>query len=298
MNGNYILEIQGLQKSYGKFTALKDISFNVARGKIIGLLGKNGAGKTTLIKTILGLLKNYNGKIIYDGTLIDTSNPVVMSSIGSLVDTAFHEDLTAYDNLKLLMMVSPSKVTKNQKEDILELLKLVGLTGSSKSKVKSFSFGMKQRLALAQALMGEPKLLVLDEPFVGLDPLGIEMIKNKLLDSCREKGVSVIFSSHQLSEVAEISDDIVIIKDGKIDYSGTYTTLADEAKKYHIILNKELDIDILKNFNIIISDDKKEIVINHSDNIINEALKTLFMHDLSIKNITVEENALFSFFKS
>ena len=225
-----ILEVKNLQKAYGKYVAFKNIRIEIEGGIIVGLLGKNGAGKTTLIKTLIGLFKEFEGQILYEGKLLDHSDPLIMNTIGSLVDVTFHEDMTAYDNLKLLMMITPGKDPANYKKDIKGLLEFVGLTDHARDKVKSFSFGMKQRLALAQAMISDAKLLILDEPFVGLDPLGIETVKEKLISLCREKKVSVIFSSHQLAEVAELSDDIIVISDGEIGYSGSYQRLVDENK--------------------------------------------------------------------
>lgn len=186
MLDTYILEIKHLQKSFGRHEVLKDISFALKYGKITGLLGRNGSGKTTMIKCILGLL-NCSGEIIYEGKRIDHRDPQVMNSIGTLVDTAFFEDMTAYVNLKIQMLSTPNRDNSNIRRDIGKLLDFVGLSENSRDKVKGFSFGMKQRLALAQALIMEPKLLILDEPFVGLDPLGIILVKEKLIELCRQK---------------------------------------------------------------------------------------------------------------
>lgn len=174
MQAQNILEIRHLQKNFGRHDVLKDISFSVPYGKIVGLLGRNGAGKTTMIKCILGLLK-CSGDIIYDGVPINHRDTRVMNSIGALVDTAFFEDMTAYDNLKIQMMSTPTRDNRHMREDIFSLLQFVGLEANYKDRVKSFSFGMKQRLALAQTLITDSKLLILDEPFVGLDPLGIAL---------------------------------------------------------------------------------------------------------------------------
>jgi len=233
-----ILEVKNLHKSFGRQEVLNDVNFSVECGKIVGLLGKNGAGKTTLMKIIIGLLKNYQGEIYYDGSLINHQDVLEMNTIGSLVDTTFYEDLSAHDNMKIAMMATPGKNTKGINQEIEELLHFVGLIDNIKDKVKTFSFGMKQRLALAQALTVDPKLLILDEPFVGLDPLGIALVKDKLKSLCEEKNVSIIFSSHQLADVAELSEALIVIKDGKIEYSGTYDTLKEMNKKYRILFNK------------------------------------------------------------
>lgn len=293
-----ILEIYNLHKAYGSFVALKNINISIEYGKIVGLLGKNGAGKTTLIKTIIGLFKNYDGKIVYKGKPIDHSDAMEMSTIGVLVDTVFHEDLSAYMNLKLLMMATPDKKRSNIHEEIMELLKFVGLEDNAKDKVKSFSFGMKQRLALCQALISEPQLLILDEPFVGLDPLGIEMLKEKLKSLCLDKKVSIIFSSHQLSEVAEISDDIIVIDNGEIKYSGSYAELANSDKKYFITLKKTLKAEDIQYFNKYkLTGNNDAISIDYSSDSLNEVLKILHEKCIQIESISIIENSLINLFK-
>lgn len=191
-----ILEVRHLQKTFGRHNVLKDINFTVGQGKIVGLLGKNGSGKTTLMKSILGLL-NYSGEVYFEGKRLDAKDTHAMNRIGVLVDIAFFEDMTAYDNLEILMLSIPHRDNSNRKKDIMELLEFVGLEENARERVKGFSFGMKQRLALAQALLNEPNLLILDEPFVGLDPLGITIVKEKLTELCKKKQASIIFSSHQ-----------------------------------------------------------------------------------------------------
>lgn len=293
-----ILEVKNLQKTYGKYVALKNINFTIERGKIVGLLGKNGAGKTTLIKTLIGLFKDYEGEIIYQGKVLEHSDSDVMNTIGALVDVAFHEDMTAYDNLKLLMMVTPGKKSGNYKKDIGELLEFVGLMDNAKDKVRSFSFGMKQRLALAQAMISESKLLILDEPFVGLDPLGIEIVKEKLLRLCREKGVSVIFSSHQLAEVAELSDDIIVISNGEIGYSGSYQELVKQNKKYHIFLDRPFEhIGVINKYGIENFPEYRMVSVEFSRHCLNDILRDIQEVGYSIQDILTKENPLLELFK-
>lgn len=292
-----ILQVKKLHKAFGKFVALNNIDFEIKAGRIVGLLGKNGAGKTTLIKSILGLYKDVDGEILYDGVPIATENAKIMGTIGALVDTKFHEDLSAYDNLMLLLMASNVSGARNRKDKIEEILSLVGLKENAKDKVKSFSMGMKQRLALAQALMTDAKLLILDEPFVGLDPVGIELIKEKLHYLCKEKKVSIIFSSHQLAEVGELSEDIIVINDGTISFMGTYESLVDDTKKYRIYLNRPIEIDVVKDMKAELSDNEKEIIIKKSDCILNSILLELLQKEFFITDISVEENALLQLFQ-
>lgn len=311
---NNILEVRNIQKSFGKFNALKNINFEIKEGRIVGLLGKNGAGKTTLIKTILGLYKNFDGEILYQGVPLNTDDEQVMRSIGVLVDTKFHEDLTAFDNLMLLLMASGMKGNKKRKNKIIEILNLVGLSDNARDKVKAFSMGMKQRLALAQALMVDAKLLILDEPFVGLDPLGIELIKERLQYLCREKGVSIIFSSHQLAEVAELSEDIIVINEGMVSFMGTYDSLINENKRYHIkmkgkikFLAENTNIQQIKggiiyqgvpfNTNDGLEYGNGEVIIKKSDHVLSAVLLEILENGVEILDIEIEENALLQLFK-
>lgn len=225
MNENIILDVRHLQKGYKKSPVLKDVSFQIKQGHILGLIGKNGAGKTTLMKSILGLNTNYQGEIIFHGKKLMPADETMKAEIGSLVDVSFYDDMTAYQNLKVIMMLTKAVPTDEQDKRIHELLSFVGLETSSKKSVRSFSFGMKQRLALAQAIVTKPVLLILDEPFVGLDPIGIEDVKELLRKLCQESKTSIIFSSHQLTEVCDLADDIVILNDGVISYSDTYENM-------------------------------------------------------------------------
>ena len=224
MKEKEILRIEHLQKGYRNHPVLTDVSFSLKQGHILGLVGKNGAGKTTLMKSILGLNTGYAGQITFSGKPLLPGDNTLRERTGSLADVVFYEDMTARRNLKLLASLSgiPHNIRTKR---IDELLDFVGLTSSADKNVRTFSFGMKQRLALAQSLLTNPVLLILDEPFVGLDPVGIEDTKHLLLTLCREQNTSIIFSSHQLNEVCDLADDIIILSDGYIKVSDTYQNL-------------------------------------------------------------------------
>lgn len=224
----YILEVKNLKKDYKNVTVLKDVNFKMEYGKILGLLGRNGVGKTTLLKTILGLNALYEGEILFKGERLTPQKVSLMNKIGSLVDVSFFEDLTAYENLKIILMITPGIKNSEINSKIYKVLEFVDMTKAKKQKVKTFSFGMKQRLALAQALISEPDFLILDEPFVGLDPIGILEIKSILKKLCKEEGKSIIFSSHQLDEVEDLADDIMILSDGKIKLYDSYKNIKNE----------------------------------------------------------------------
>lgn len=296
MSALNILEVKHLQKSFGRHDVLKDINIFVPTGKIVGLLGKNGSGKTTMIKCILGLL-NYSGDILYNGKPIDHSDTQVMNSISTLVDAAFFDDMSAYDNMKIQMMSTPNRDNSNMKEDILKLLQFVSLEDNFKEKVKGFSFGMKQRLALAQTLISDSKLLILDEPFVGLDPLGIILVKEKLLEMCRQNKTTIIFSSHQLSEVKELSERLVVIENGYVKYSGTYDDLEKSNKQYLIVLNKVLDHSTLSAIHYMgveleVLETENQLLLLHGDKTLNILLHKLCANDYEICDIRREDKIL------
>lgn len=275
-----ILNISNLSKNYGSFAALKNITCSIEKGTIVGLLGKNGAGKTTLMKTILGLLCQYDGEIWFEGKLINHGNPEVMRNISSLVDVRFYEDMTAYENLNYLLMADPALKKDTRKKKIMDLLNMVGLEKNSHNKVKSFSFGMKQRLALTQVFLRDTALIILDEPFVGLDPVGIESMKNMLKKMQKEKNVTIIFSSHQLDEVGDLADEIIAIANGVIRYCGTLDALQNANKKYIIRFCGKED----------------EVTIPYDTLALQGEIHKYLARGIEVSSIEVVENALYQLF--
>jgi len=230
-----LLEIKNLKKKYGEFEALKGLNFSVNAGEIVALLGKNGAGKTTLLNSIAGYIFPTSGDILYKGeTLLKSENR--LNEFGILIEPTFIPYLNAHDNLDILLKITG---IYDGEENIGELLAEVGLKNKTREKTRAYSFGMKQRLGLAQALLNKPQFLILDEPFVGLDPIGKEIFKNIIIRKAREEKVGVLFSSHDLEDVEEICDRIVLIDsgekkfDGVMEYTKTYVieySSSDDAK--------------------------------------------------------------------
>lgn len=211
---NYVLETNKLTKRYKNFWALKGLSMHVPQGSIYGLVGKNGAGKTTLIRLICGLQKPTQGEYVLYGVK-NTDKRIVTSRrrMGAVVETpAIYMDMTAEDNLKqqCLILGIPSY------DSVPELLELVGLQNARKKKVKNFSLGMKQRLGIAVALVGNPDFLVLDEPINGLDPQGIIEIRELILKLNREYQITVLISSHILDELSRLATHYGFVDDGCI----------------------------------------------------------------------------------
>lgn len=210
---NIILETKNLSKNFkGEKAAVKDISLKVNRNSICGLLGPNGAGKSTILKMITGMLKPSSGEILFNGHKWNRKD---LASIGSLIEEApLYENLTAEENLKVRTTILNLPDSR-----IREVLKIVELENTGKKRAGQFSMGMKQRLGIAIALLNNPELLILDEPTNGLDPFGIQELR-ELIKSFPEKGITVILSSHMLSEVNQIADHIGIISAGVLGYEG------------------------------------------------------------------------------
>ena len=206
----YMIQTKNLNKSYKKQEVNKDISLLVPKNSIYGLLGPNGAGKSTLLKMLTGMINPTSGEIIYKEKPWSRND---LLEIGSLIEQSpIYENLTARENLKvrtLLYNLPDSRI-----EDVLEI---VNLTNTGNKKAGKFSMGMKQRLGIAIALLNNPKLLILDEPTNGLDPIGIGDLR-ELIKSFPKKGITVIISSHILSEVEQIADYIGIIANGQLCY--------------------------------------------------------------------------------
>lgn len=206
----YILETNELTKVFGKQKAVNNVSLKIEKNSVYGLLGPNGAGKSTTLKMITGMLHKTSGEIMFEGHEWSRND---LSAIGALIEMPpLYENLSARENLKvrtLLLGLHEARID--------EVLEIVDLKNTGKKKSGQFSLGMKQRLGIAIALLNNPKLLILDEPTNGLDPLGIQELRD-LIRSFPKKGITVILSSHILAEVEQIADHIGIIHDGELKY--------------------------------------------------------------------------------
>jgi ABC-2 type transport system ATP-binding protein len=233
MKNENILQINHLTKKYKRDTVLNELTINVRRNTIYGLLGPNGAGKSTTLKIISGLLKPTSGEVIFDG---HTWSRADLTHIGSLIEAApLYGNLTAKENLEVL-----TTILGLPKERIQEVLEIVGLTNTGNKRVKNFSMGMKQRLGIALAILNNPKLLILDEPTNGLDPIGIQELR-QLISSFPKQGITVLLSSHMLSEVEHLANDIGIISNGILGYEGKYDSHEDLEMLFTDIVRKHRD---------------------------------------------------------
>lgn len=226
----YVLETSGLSKSYGRFRALNDLSMHIPKGAIYGLIGRNGAGKTTLIRLICGLQNPTKGEYSIYG--VNHTSKAIMRSrrrMGAVVESpAIYMEMTAEDNLKqqCLILGIPSY------DSIPDILKLVGLDNTGKKKAKNFSLGMKQRLGIAVALVGNPDFLVLDEPNNGLDPQGIIEIRELLLKLNREYQITILISSHILDELSRLATHYGFVDRGRLIKEISAEELDNECRKF------------------------------------------------------------------
>lgn len=261
MNSEKVIEITGLTKKFKNLTAVNNLNLNVYKGDVFGFLGPNGAGKSTTIRMLLTLIKPTSGKIKIFGKDLIQQRKEILAKVGAIVEKPdFYLYLTAYKNLEILGKMSGISISK---KNIMEILELVGLDKRYNSKVKTFSHGMKQRLGIAQTLLHNPELIILDEPTTGLDPQGMKEIRDLIIFLSKEKGKTIFLSSHILREIELIANRMVIINKGQNIIEGEVKQLLND---------NEQDVEIkFKSQN-----DVKEILTNSifSDNI-SSVLNTL-----------------------
>ena len=294
-----ILKTNNLTKKYKDFIALDKINIEINKGDIYGLIGRNGAGKTTLMKIITTLTNKTSGEFTLlnhnDNDLIETKR-----RIGTLIENpAFFPNLSAYDNLKYYAI---QKGITNY-EQINESLKLVGLDDVKKKKFKNFSLGMKQRLGIAFAILDNPDFIILDEPINGLDPIGISDLRDTFKRLNKERNITILISSHILSELYLLATRFCIIEKGKVikelskeeidvECSKCIVIKTDDVKKVSIVLEKELKTT---NYKVI---DKEEIRLYDYLESIEAVNTTLVKNDINIKQIKESGISLEDYFKS
>lgn len=226
---DYIIETKNLTKQYGEQKSVDNLSIHVKKGRIYGLLGRNGAGKTTTMKMLLNLTKPTSGKVLIFGKDIQRNEKEILQHIGCLIESpGFYPNLTGTENLSIfakLRRISNRNAIKNS-------LDLVGLPYGDKKLFSEYSLGMKQRLAIALSIMHNPELLILDEPINGLDPIGISEIRSFIRKLCDEQGKTILISSHILSEISLLADDIGIIDHGKLLEEEDLNDLEKKNSKY------------------------------------------------------------------
>lgn len=257
-----VLEVKGLKKVIGKREIIKDLNFLVKEGEIYGFLGPNGAGKTTTIRMLVGLILPTAGEVKICGENLKNNKEKALKDVGAVVENPeLYKYLSGRENLMQI-----ARIRGVSKEEVQDLIKLVGLENRINDKVKKYSLGMKQRLGLAAALIGNPKLLILDEPTNGLDPSGIIDFRKIVKQAAKERGMAVFVSSHILSEVQQLCDRVAFINNGVIkaveDMNQAVTGTEKESLTLVTSSNKEKVIDILRNQPFVLTSEINEAGIN------------------------------------
>ena len=271
MSSITLVKIEKVSKCFGNARVLNDVSFEIPKRSVLGILGPNGSGKSTLMRIIAGLIKTWDGNIYFDGKPI-AEESMYLHRVGFLIeDPAFYEHLTAAENLIML-----SRLTNSPLDNIERLLKEVDLNGSEDKLVRNFSYGMKQRLGIAQAILNDPDILFLDEPSNGLDPHGIVQMNNTIVD-LNKKGKTICLSTHVVEHVKDLCSHIIILKEGNLVLDDSIENLFENSKKYEI---KSKSIETIKDklsqvedLTIVEETDKK-LTINSELNL-SDLLKTL-----------------------
>jgi lantibiotic transport system ATP-binding protein len=224
METKMVIQTEGLSRSFGKYLAVSDLDLNVPEQVVYGFLGPNGAGKTTTIRMLLGLIRPDAGIIRFFGNAVQSGDWRSLDRVGALVESpSLYPNLTGRENLEVIR-----RMLNLPRNSIEYVLQIVGLTKETNKLVKHYSLGMQQRLAIAQAMLNQPKLLVLDEPTNGLDPSGIQEIRSLIRDLPRQQGTTVFLSSHLLSEVELIASHVGIIQNGKLRFQGPLAELKQQ----------------------------------------------------------------------
>ncbi len=223
-----IVEVNNLSKSFGEINAVNDLSFTVNEGDVYGFLGQNGAGKSTSMRMMLTLITPTSGSIKIFGKELQPNRNEILKQVGAIIERPdLYKYLSAYDNLELFARLSGIKPTRAQ---LMDQLDKVGIAQRAKSKTKTFSQGMKQRLGIAIALIHNPRLVILDEPTNGLDPQGIAEMRNIIISLSKDHGKTVIVSSHLLNEIEQVATKILIVDKGRKVIEGSAADLFDPAK--------------------------------------------------------------------
>lgn len=289
-----ILKCSNLKKQIKNKIIVENISFSINKGDIVGFIGPNGAGKTTIIKLILGLMKLSEGKVFINGFDIEKDFIKAIEKVGSIVENPdLYMYLSGYDNLKIIA----NNYKNISKDRIHEVIKIVGLENRIKDKVSTYSLGMRQRLGIAEAIINEPELLILDEPTNGLDPEGIKDLRDIIITLSKKEKMSILVSSHNLSELETFCTKICIIKNGEIIEESNMEEINKEKEKDYYIVEVEDTLAVKKvisNAEII---DNKHFKIFLEDGEISDfviKLKTLGINICEIKKekITLEETFL------
>lgn len=287
-----VLQVENIHKKIGKREIIKDVSFSVKEGEIFGFLGPNGAGKTTTIRMMVGLIAPTKGRIKIMGHDIQKERIKALKNVGCIVENPdMYNDLTGMQNLKYYGDLY-GDITK---EKINEVAELVGLKDRINDKVKKYSLGMKQRLGLGQAILSNPKLLILDEPTNGLDPIGMHEFREIVKDIAKKNNSAVFISSHILSEIEQMCDYFAIINKGSIKTIQAVSEESSNIERLKISTNEIKKIqDVFSKLNFVrnINVEQSSIVVEISPKNFSEIIKEIGKNDVNIDDICKVESNL------
>lgn len=284
-----ILKCENLSKKFGKKLILKNVSFAMKEGDILGFIGPNGAGKTTTIKLILGLQNITQGKVTINGYDIEKQFTKAIAKVGAIVENPdLYMYLSGFENLKLIANLYPKIDTKR----IDEVVKLVRLENRIKDKVSKYSLGMRQRLGIAQAILHKPDLLILDEPTNGLDPEGIKEMRELLLDLAKNEKMAILISSHNLAELDTLCNKVCIIKNGEIIETSDISGIKQEAGKQYKIFEVDNNKRAKELLPEAVGINKKQFKLDIPKEKVPEIIEKLVENRIKIYEVKTEEKSL------
>lgn len=289
---NQIIETKGLSKQYGNVLRVKDVDLMVPEGAIYGFLGPNGAGKSTTLKMILGLAKPTAGEITVFGKKVNSKNRLEnLKEVGSLIESpSYYGHLTGAENLQIFQTLRGVP-----KQNINEVLKIVRLDKQKDKKVSQYSLGMKQRLGFASALLGYPKLLILDEPTNGLDPAGIQEMRELIQLLPKKFGMTIVVSSHLLSEIDQLATQVGIIREGELVYQDSLAQLHQYSRKHLAVRttnNERTQLFLSQNRITWETQDEYLIIPQLKDTAIVELNRALIENDIGVVRIEERKKSL------
>ncbi|MWB96004.1 ATP-binding cassette domain-containing protein [Flavobacterium sp. GA093] len=284
-----ILTIQNLHKRYGRIQALKNVSFEIQKGRVYGILGPNGSGKSTTLGIVLNVVNRTSGEYSWFGGNLQTHE--ALKKVGAIIERPnFYPYMTAEENLKLVCKIKSINYAK-----VNEKLDLVGLTERKDSKFSTFSLGMKQRLAIASALLNDPEILILDEPTNGLDPQGIHQIRD-IIRKIASQGTTILLASHLLDEVEKVCSHVIVLRKGEILYSGSvdemsanegfFEVQSDDNETLKAILSSHSSVERIA------EEEGKVLVYLNSELSASELNKFLFSKNIALSHLVKRKNSL------
>ncbi|NMB63487.1 MAG: ATP-binding cassette domain-containing protein [Spirochaetes bacterium] len=296
---NLVIETKNLTKKYSDQVVANNVNLHIEHGKIYGLLGRNGVGKTTIMKMILGLTSVTAGEITVFGQKLKGNEKQIYPRIGAIIETpGFYPNLTGTENLKIFAKLRGM----TRKDGVKHALDVVGLPYNDKKLFSKYSLGMKQRLGVANAIMHEPELLILDEPTNGLDPIGIAEVRKFIKNLCEEKGITLLISSHILTEIEQLADTIGIIHNGILLEEIRYKDLQKKNRKYILLKgpsSSKATRILEQKFSMFDYDVEDDMTIRIYEMNINtaEINKTLIINDVDVISLQLCNDTLEDYFK-